>query len=148
MTLVSMWRRRHALGLTSSSSDTFSAPSIFSLIRIWGQPGLGSERPALFCSLQSQGRGKSPGTKRWGLLGAQVTLIYKMSLFKSQVQISLLVFFQGVEEGAVISYQWPLRTLPPVPGIKGMFPLWLWHQTELEMNTNTASFQHRDMFSS
>lgn len=103
----------------------------FFFIRIWGQPGSGSERPALFSGLQSQGRGKSPETKPWGLLGAQVTPIYKMSLFKNQVQISLLVFFQGVGEGAVISSQGPSELCLLCLASIESFPSWLWHQTEL-----------------
>lgn len=82
---------------------------------------MGYEGPALFGSLQSLRRGKSPETKLWRLLGAQVTLINKMSLFKSQAQISLLVFFQRVGDGAFISRQQPLRTLCPMLNIKGTF---------------------------
>lgn len=97
---------------------TFLLPSVFILTWTGGKPGLGSEQPALFGSFQSQGRGQSPDTKPWGLQGTQVTLIYKMSLFKSQVQISLLIFFQKVgEEGAAIPCQ---QLLGPLP--------YVWHQ--------------------
>lgn len=61
----------------------FSAYPVFSWIHFGGKPDLGSEQPAPFGRLQSQGQ--SSHTKPRGLRGAQVTLMNEMNSFQSQV---------------------------------------------------------------
>ena len=80
----------------------FSAHPVFSWIHFGGKPDLGSEQPAPFGRLQSQGQ--SSHTKPRGLRGAQVTLMNEMNSFQSQVQNSSLVCPLKVgEERAAIS---------------------------------------------
>lgn len=64
-----------------------------------------------FGSLQSQDQ--SSDSKPWGLRGAQVTMVNKMSPLESQVQISSPIFSLKVgEERAAISCQWPMGIVP------------------------------------